>query len=115
MSYNTPQLTAELAVESGAAKAALPPGRALVGGFLAGAYIAFGGLLAIVASAGLKADTWGGLIPLVAGLTFSLGLVLTVIAGAELLTGNMMLVPIAVLRRRATVVQLGLNWAWLFV
>ncbi|MDQ1716855.1 MAG: hypothetical protein QOE89_808, partial [Pseudonocardiales bacterium] len=34
MSYNTPQQTAELAVESGAAKAALPAGKALVGGFL---------------------------------------------------------------------------------
>jgi formate/nitrite transporter len=115
MSYNTPQQTAELAVESGAAKAALPAGKALVGGFLAGAYIAFGGLLAIVASAGLNSATWGGLITLVTGLSFSLGLVLTIIAGAELLTGNMMLLPIAFLRRRVTAGRIAVNWGLLFV
>ena len=37
---------------SGTAKALLKPGNALVGGFLAGAYIAFGGLLAVVARRG---------------------------------------------------------------
>jgi len=115
MSYNTPAETAELAVASGTTKAALGPAKALVGGFLAGAYIAFGGLLAIVASAGLKADVWGGLVTVVTGVTFSLGLVLVVIGGAELLTGNMMLVPMAVLRRRTTIARLAGNWALLFV
>lgn len=115
MAYNTPQVTAELAVESGTAKAALPVGRVLVGGFLAGAYIAFGGLLAIVASAGLKSDTWGGLVTVVTGVTFSLGLVLTVIAGAELLTGNMMLLPIAALRRQVSLARIGLNWLLLLI
>ncbi|MDT0263300.1 formate/nitrite transporter family protein [Jatrophihabitans lederbergiae] len=115
MSYNTPQQTAELAVESGTAKAAYPVGKALVGGFLAGAYIAFGGLLAIVASAGLNSATWGGIVTLVTGLTFSLGLVLTIVGGAELLTGNMMLVPISVLSRRTKLGRLGFNWAFVFV
>ena len=53
MSYNTPPEIAAAAVESGTAKANLAPGKALVGGFLAGAYIAFGGLLATVVTAGL--------------------------------------------------------------
>jgi formate/nitrite transporter len=115
LSYSTPAETAELAVESGATKAALPAGKMLVGGFLAGAYIAFGGLLAIVASAGLKPETWGGLVTLVTGLVFSLGLILVVIGGAELLTGNMMLVPLAVLKKRTTLSRLGINWAMLTV
>ncbi|HEX2905081.1 MAG TPA: formate/nitrite transporter family protein [Jatrophihabitans sp.] len=115
MAYNTPQLTAELAVESGTSKAALPVGRVLVGGFLAGAYIAFGGLLAIVASAGLKPETWGGLVTVVTGVTFSLGLVLVVIGGAELLTGNMMLLPIAALRRQVGLARIGWNWLLLIV
>src|ERR1700712_3994652 len=97
MPYNTPQQTAEAAVVGGTAKAGLGVAKALVGGFLAGAYIAFGGLLAIVATEGLKADQWGGLITLVTGLTFSLGLILVVVGGAELLTGNMALIPIAVM------------------
>ena len=76
--YNTPQQMAVAAVASGTTKANLRPANAIVGGFLAGAYIAFGGLLAIVASAGLKPDTWGGLVTLVTGVAFSLGLVLTI-------------------------------------
>ncbi|WP_265448061.1 formate/nitrite transporter family protein [Flexivirga meconopsidis] len=115
MSYNTPAQTAKAAVESGVAKANLPIGSMAVGGFLAGAYIAFGGLLAIVGSAGLDPKTWGGLTTLVTGLVFSLGLILVVIGGAELLTGNMMLLPLALLERRITVTQLLVNWGVLFV
>ena len=112
MPYNTPAQTAQLAVDSGAAKAALPVSRQLVGGFLAGAYIAFGALLAIVGTAGLKAN---GTTTLLTGLTFSLGLILVVIGGAELLTGNMALIPMAVLAGRATVLQLVRNWVVLII
>jgi formate/nitrite transporter len=115
MGYNTPQQTAEAAVTSGAAKAALGPGKALVGGFLAGAYIAFGGLLAIIVTAGLKAEQWGGLITLFTGLVFSLGLILVVVGGAELLTGNMALIPMAVLARRTSVVKMLINWFWVTI
>lgn len=115
MSYNNPQQTAVAAVGSGTAKAMLKPGNALVSGFLAGAYIAFGGLLAIIASAGLKPEQWGGLITLVTGLVFSLGLILVVVGGAELLTGNMALIPMAVLARRVSAGRLLLNWLWVTI
>lgn len=113
--YNTPAQTAAAAVEAGVAKATLPLGKMVVGGFLAGAYIAFGGLLAIVASAGMPAATWGGLPTLITGITFSLGLVLVVIAGADLLTGNMMLLPLALLSRRIGAGRVALNWVVIFV
>jgi formate/nitrite transporter len=113
--YNTPQQTAVAAVAAGTAKAALKPGNALVGGFLAGAYIAFGGLLAVVGSAGLNPQQWGGLITLVTGLVFSLGLILVVVGGAELLTGNMALIPLAVLARRVTVAKMLRNWLWVTI
>lgn len=115
MSYNTPLETADLAVVSGTVKASTSPAHALVGGFLAGAYIAFGSLLAIVASAGLAADRWGGITTLVTGVTFSLGLILVVIAGADLLTGNMMLLPMALLRRKISFGQLVTNWGFVLV
>lgn len=115
MSYNTPAETAEIAVESGTTKANLSPAKAVVGGILAGAYIAFGGLLAIVASAGLKSEDWGGIVTLVTGLTFSLGLVLVVVGGAELLTGNMMLLPMAALRRRIGPGKIAVNFLLLIV
>ena len=41
---------------------------------------------------------------------FALGLVLVVLAGSELLTGNMALVPIAMMRRRVGFGALGLNF-----
>ncbi len=115
MSYNTPQQTAAAAVVSGTAKAQLGPGKALVGGFLAGAYIAFGGLLAIIASAGLDAAKVGGVITLITGIVFSLGLILVVIGGAELLTGNMALIPLAVLDRKVGVARMLLNWLYVTI
>src|SRR3954451_9929749 len=110
MAFKTPQKTAAAAVETGATKAALSWDKALVGGFLAGAYIAFGGLVAIAVSSGLKPAIWGTLPTLFAGSVFALGLVLVVLAGSELLTGNMALVPIAMLRKRVSLPALGLNF-----
>jgi formate transporter len=98
-----PDEIAEAAVESGVAKAALRWDKVLVGSFLAGAYIAFGGLVAISVSSGLDPKTWGTLPTLFMGVTFCLGLVLVVLAGSHLLTGNMMLVPIGAMVRRITV------------
>lgn len=110
MTYNTPPQITAVAIESGITKAALPPGRALVGGFLAGAYIAFASLLAVIVSAGLNPTQWGGLITLVTGLAFSLGLILVLIAGSELVTGNMALIPIAVFAGKVKVSRMLHNW-----
>lgn len=110
MSYNTPAQTAEVAVETGTTKANLPLSSMAVGGFLGGAYIALGALAAIVCSAGLKPEQWGGLASVVFGLVFCTGLILVIVAGAELLTGNMMLLPMALFSRRITVGRLALNW-----
>src|SRR5690348_16966654 len=115
MSFNTPAQVAELAVESGVAKASLSPGKALVGAFLAGAYIAFAGLLAVVTTGGLDPKAWGGLITLFTGLVFSLGLVLVIVAGSELLTGNMALAPMAVMAKRVTAAKLAVNWFWVTI
>jgi formate/nitrite transporter len=68
--------------------------------FLAGAYIAFGGLVAISVSSGLDPRIWGTLPTLFMGMAFTLGLVLVLIAGSHLLTGNMMLVPISAMQGR---------------
>ena len=59
MALKTPQETAHAAVDAGTTKALLSWDKALVGGFLAGAYIAFGGLVAIAVSSGLKPGDLG--------------------------------------------------------
>jgi formate/nitrite transporter len=102
MAYKDPKAITATGIETGATKAALRWDKALVAGFLAGAYIAFGGLLAITVSSGLDPKTWGTLPTLFTGAVFSLGLILVVVAGSELLTGNMALVPLATMSRRVT-------------
>src|SRR3954469_25313415 len=105
MSFKSPAEIAATGVKTGATKAALTWDKALVAGFLAGAYIAFAGLLAIVASAGMDPARWGGVQTLVTGGVFALGLVLVIIAGSELLTGNMALLPLALMARRTSLLK----------
>jgi formate/nitrite transporter len=115
VSFNDPKAITVVGARTGATKAALSPPKALVAGFLAGAYIGFGGLLAITVSSGLNPDTWGTLPTLFTGAVFALGLILVVIAGSELLTGNMALVPLAVMRRQATLKGLLGNFTWVLI
>jgi formate/nitrite transporter len=109
MAFKTPDQIATAAVNAGIAKANLSPGRMLGGSILAGAYIAFAGLLGIAVTSGLKADTWGTLPSLIFGLVFSMGLILVVIAGSELVTGNMALLPLAVSQRPRLLGRAGLS------
>jgi formate/nitrite transporter FocA (FNT family) len=53
MAFKDPAGITKAGVETGAKKAKLPWDKALVAGFLAGAYIAFAGLLAITTTAGM--------------------------------------------------------------
>jgi formate/nitrite transporter len=89
---------AQVAAETGAKKVHRSWDRVLVSSFLAGAYISFGGLVAITVSSGLDPATWGTLPTLFMGAAFTLGLVLVLIAGSDLATGNMMLVPLSAMR-----------------
>jgi formate/nitrite transporter len=100
VSAREPQEMAQVAVEVGAKKTDRSWDRVLVSSFLAGAYIAFGALVAITVSSGLDPATWGTLPTLFMGAAFTLGLVLVVIAGSDLATGNMMLVPMSAMRGR---------------
>ena len=102
MSAREPQEIAEVAVKAGTKKTKRTWDRVLVSSFLAGAYIAFGGLVAITVSSGLDPKTWGTLPTLFTGAAFTLGLVLVLIAGSDLATGNMMLVPLSAMRGKIT-------------
>jgi formate/nitrite transporter len=96
----------------GVAKAATRLDRLVVLGVLAGAFISLGAVFStVVTAAGGMAP---GLTRLLAGLTFSLGLVLVVVAGAELFTGNALLV-IATASRRVRIRALLHNWLIVYV
>jgi formate/nitrite transporter len=103
VSAREPQEMAQVAVETGAKKTHRTWDRVLVSAFLAGAYISFGALVAITVSSGLDPETWGTLPTLFMGAAFTLGLVLVLIAGSDLATGNMMLVPLSAMRGKISV------------
>jgi hypothetical protein len=63
----------------------------LVLGVFAGALIAFGGMFSTVVLSGSEALPWG-VARLLAGVVFSLGLILVIIGGAELFTGDTLMV-----------------------
>jgi formate/nitrite transporter len=86
-----PPEMARRAEESGAAKATTDHGRLVALAVLAGAFIAFGGIFSTVALAGASGAPWGA-IRVLAGVTFSVGLILVVVGGAELFTGNNLIV-----------------------
>ena len=115
VAFKDPKAVAQAGIEKGEQKARLSWDKALVAGFLAGAYIAFGALVAITVSAGLRPEIWGGLQTFFTGAVFSLGLILVLVAGSELLTGNMALVPLAAFRRRATLGELSHNFAFVLL
>lgn len=87
-----PPQMARRAEELGVKKAALPFDTMLALAVLAGAFIALGAMLSTVAVTGAAAALPWGVTRLLAGTVFSLGLVLVVVGGAELFTGNNLLV-----------------------
>jgi formate/nitrite transporter len=74
------------------AKATSPWFAVAVLGILAGAYIGFGGMLSATVTFDAAAKVGLGLSKLVGGAVFSVGLMMVVIAGAELFTGNNLMV-----------------------
>jgi formate transporter len=109
VSAREPAEMAQVAAETGAKKTHRTWDRVLVSAFLAGAYISFGALVAITVSSGLDPSTWGTLPTLFMGAAFTLGLVLVLIAGSDLATGNMMLVPLGAMRGKITAGDVGKN------
>jgi formate/nitrite transporter len=103
---------AERAEEIGIHKAALDLPGLFTLAVLAGAFIALGGVFATTALAGASAAPWG-LVRVVAGAAFSLGLILVVVGGAELFTGNN-LVVMAWASGRVTTAGLLRNWVVVF-
>lgn len=81
---------------------------------LAGAFIAFGAIFCTTAITGIADKVGFGITKLIAGLVFSLGLILVVVAGAELFTGNNLLV-MATASGKLPVSKLAWNWLVLYI
>ncbi len=108
-----PAQVAKKAETVGLTKAGMATFDVFVLSVLAGAFIALGAIFATTVAAG-GAELPYGVVRLLAGLTFTLGLVLVVVAGAELFTGNNLIVMAWASRRVATVALLG-NWVVVWI
>jgi formate/nitrite transporter len=110
--YLTPVQLAERLVDWGREKKGLSGVRLLVLGFLAGVYIGFAAHLATVVGTGDFA--WIGLQKFFVGAVFSVGLMLVVIPGSELWTGNTMMTA-AWLEKRLTLTDILRNWCFVYL
>ncbi len=84
---------------------------------LAGIYIAFGGILSIILGFGFPEITAGnpGLQKLLSGAAFPIGLILVVVLGAELFTGNNALLMPPLIAKRCSIIDVLVNWALVWV
>ena len=109
--YTPPQM-ARLVEAVGVRKAGLSITQTLTLGVLAGAFIAFGAMLFTLVMT--DATLGFGLMRLVGGVAFSLGLILVVVGGAELFTGNNLIV-MAWADRRVSTAALLRNWLLVYI
>ncbi len=107
-----PARIAQLVEEVGIRKAGMPFLQLLTLGVLAGAFIAFGAMVFTVTVTG--SDLGLGPTRLLGGMAFSLGLVLVIIGGAELFTGNSLIV-LAFADGKVALAGLLRNWGIVYL
>jgi len=111
---NTPKEVVDIVSTLAEAKGQYKIKKTLMLAFLAGAYVAFGGLLAIIVgggSPGIAAEN-PGITKFIFGATFPLGLILVVVVGAELFTGNNAYFIPNVLNKKQSIGVVLKNWGW---
>ena len=108
-----PDEMARKAEQVGVAKAGMSTANTFALSVLAGAFIALGSIFATTVTAG-GGDVPFGVLRLLGGLAFSLGLILVIVAGAELFTGNNLIV-MAWASRRVRTSQVVRNWAIVYL
>jgi len=107
-----PAKIAALVEDVGVTKAHLPIYKMLVLAILAGAFIGFGGVAYTTVMTGVDASY--GPARILGGVVFSLGLILVVVGGAELFTGNALMVMAAV-DRKISLRMLLRSWGVVYI
>jgi formate/nitrite transporter len=108
-----PREMARACEAAGAAKAGRDEIALLVLGLLAGAFIAFGAVFMTVVMTGAAELPWG-VGRLLGGLVFSLGVILVIVGGAKLFTGDSLMI-VACASRRITIGSLLRAWSLVYV
>lgn len=111
MAIYSPKEITDNYIQAAIGKATAPAWRLLVLSFFAGALISLGAIASSTAAHGVPD---AGLTKLVTGAVFPIGLMMVVLLGTELFTGNALMVT-AVISREITVGQLLRNWGIVYV
>lgn len=108
---NSPSEIGKSYIKAGKGKMELPVSRMLILGLFAGAYIAFGAVCsqAIAVSIPLQSVAKAA-----GAFVFPIGLMMVLVAGSELFTGNCLLV-IPVLEGEGTVLGMLKNWVFVYI
>jgi len=113
-SFLAPGGIAKAIVGVGKAKTSLTVMQMIILGILAGAFIGFGSELATMVSFDMSKFLGIGFAKFIFGSVFSVGLILVVVAGAELFTGNSLIFT-SVLNGDVKFGKLLNNWFWVYL
>jgi len=114
VSSKAPPEIAQTMCDVGCKKTQLKLSKMFVLAILAGVYIGFGGQLMTTVKVGLATTLGTGFASFLGGAVFSVGLMLVVIGGAELFTGNNLII-VACCSRKAAVSGLLKNWVVVYI
>jgi formate/nitrite transporter len=123
MVFHPPVAIVAKAGDAGKYKTGLPAWNMVLRGFMSGAYIAMGGALATVCSTGIMATdatlrygtASAGFSQLILGAVFPVGLIITVLTGAELFTGDAMLAPMAAFIHKISWMNVLTLWVFVYI
>lgn len=114
MGINTPAEITEIWINNGVNKAKLPAGKMLVLGMMAGAFIGFGSFVFVLATSAGGDPFQGMMAKLVGAALFPVGLMMVILCGAELFTGNN-LMSLALMDKKITAAQMLKNWGLVYL
>jgi formate/nitrite transporter len=114
MGINSPAETADIWINNGVKKAGLPIGKMIVLGMLAGVYIGFGAcvFVQVTAAGGDAFQTMAA--KLIGASLFPVGLMMVILCGAELFTGNNLL-TLALMDGKITWGKMLRNWCVVYI
>jgi formate/nitrite transporter len=114
MSAYSPAEIREVMSDIGEKKATNRAKNLIILGILAGSYIALGGELASLVMSDMSQYLGLGFTKFMGGFVFSIGLILVIVGGGELFTGNALII-LAAMDKRISMRQLFRNWLIVYV
>jgi len=115
MGFKKPAEIAEVvACSIGVSKCQISASKMIVLAIFAGVYIGFGAILSTTVTQGVSAHAGLGMAKFLGGATFSVGLMLVVCCGAELFTGNNLIIT-SKLEKEISWYKLFKNWTLVYI